>query len=521
MLIYYLNDDGLSYSVIGETDSTVTRIEIPDEYNGLPVTELSADFTGFNNLKEIVTGKNIREISLSTLDIPSLETLCLRSGIEIINGPLSDTGNLSHIFYEGTEDEWNKVNWYLVDDLENVLSKIEKHFCVFGKSVILSFGEEKLFPYTHWDCVTGKPEEISSEKVSYDNSISGLEAENIKDAIDKLNAKHFDVTSLSSWKDLLYLVRSGRASEFIKTGDQLVSLKNGKELVWDVIGIDEDEPVDSKHKHSVTLQLRDCFNNMPYSTPEASYFATVKLLPGQYYVKMKNYSSPPVYYAFTLTEELPLGGLVRICENTVYIYKKKTDSYCSSFAIDFSSPNEEDMSGTYLTQENYHIHTEMGSVNYEESDIRKWLNSSEKSWWVHSHGRSLAPLDYLSVAGFCNGMDEDFLNAVNPVKKKTVLPDGREVITEDKFFLLSDEEVYASGENAYEYYRENSSLSEPGALKDSSRIKMFESAARHWWLRNPATGDNGLMRVLTDGGVGSVKAAKILAYGVAPACCIC
>lgn len=519
MLTYILNDDGLSYCALEGADTAVMQIVVPDEYNGLPVTVLSANFSDFNNLKEIVTGKNIREISFGTLEFPSLERLYLRKGIAEINGPLEE--NLTDIFYEGTEEEWNNVNWYLVDDAENVLGKINKHFGVFGKSVVLSFGEEKIFPFTHWDCIKGKPEEISSEKVSYDSSISGLEALNVKDAIDKLNAKLFDVTSLSSWKELLYLVRSGRAREFIRIGDQLVSMKNGKELVWDVIGIDEDEPVNPEHKYSVTLQLRDCFNNMPYSVPEASYFSVSVLSPGQYYLKINNYSSSPVYYSFTLSEELPMGGLIRISENTVYLYRKRTENYYSSFAVDFTSSNEEDMTGTFLNQENYHIHNELGSVNYKDSDIRKWLNTSETGWWAHSHGRSLAPLDYLSAAGFCNGMDEDFLNSINPVRKKTVLPDGSEVITEDKFFLLSDDEVYAWGNNAYKYYIENSSISEPSYSKDSSRIKMFESAPRHWWLRNPAAGDNGLMRVLTDGGVGSVKATKILAYGVAPACCIC
>ena len=163
----------------------------------------------------------------------------------------------------------------------------------------------------------------------------------------------------------------------------------------------------------------------------------------------------------------------------------------------------------------------MGATNYKVSDIRKWLNSAEDNWWSYSSDWSLASSEYSTVSGFCKDMDEDFLNAVNPVVKRTVLADGSEVVTEDKFFLLSSEEVYASEGTAYEYYRENTSLPAPGTTKENSRIKMFDSAPRHWWLRNAAPRDNGLMRVLTDGGVGSVKAAKILAYGVAPACVIC
>lgn len=521
MLIYSLNSDGKSYSVAEETDSSVTRVVIPDTYEGLPVTELSADFTHCENLKEIVTGNSVKTIAYGVLEISSLERLYLGNGIEIINGPLSNSGNLTDLFYCGTEDDFTKIQWLFIDNAENVIVNLKKHFGVMGKGALLSFGEEKLFPYTHWDCVKGKPEEISSEKVVYDNSISGLQAENVKDAIDELNAKHFDVSSLDSWKDFLHLVRSGKAADFIQVGDQLVSLKNGEELVWDVIGIDADEPVDERHKHSVTLQLRDCFNNMPFSALEASFLAVKELSPGQYYLKMKNYAADPVYYAFTLSETLSIGSLIRISENTVYLYKKRTENYYSSFPVDLCSENEEDMTGVFLNQQNYKIHSEMGATNYKVSDIRKWLNSAEDNWWSYSSDWSLASPEYSTVSGFCKDMDEDFLNAVNPVVKRTVLADGSEVVTEDKFFLLSAEEVYASEGTAYEYYRENTSLPAPGTTKENSRIKMFDSAPRHWWLRNAAPGDNGLMRVLTDGGVGSVKAAKILAYGVAPACVIC
>ena len=67
-----------------------------------------------------------------------------------------------------------------------------------------------------------------------------------------------------------------------------------------------------------------------------------------------------------------------ICENTVYLYKSRTVNYYSSFPVDFSSTDEKDMTGTFLNMENYHLHGEMGTVNYEQSDIRKWLNSSKK-----------------------------------------------------------------------------------------------------------------------------------------------
>ena len=122
---------------------------------------------------------------------------------------------------------------------------------------------------------------------------------------------------------------------------------------------------------------------------------------------------------------------------------------------------------------------------------------------------------------FITGSDEDFLNAVNPVVKVTVLPDGTTVETQDKFFLVSAEEIYAEGTNHYPYFENNASLPEPDYAADAIRIKNFLDSPRHWWLRNSAYGDDGLMRVLTDGAVGSVKVKKVIAYGIAPACCIC
>lgn len=521
MLIYNLNEDGKSYTVTGESDSSVSRIVVPDMYNGLPVTKIYGDFSECENVKEFVVGNNVENTGEGTFNLPSLERIYFGRKVNTVYGPMTLADKLTDIYFDGTEEEWENVNLVFIDDSISVIFNAKKHFGILGKAGILSLGEDRIFPYTHWDCIKGKPESTDAKKIYYDNSISGLESTDVKDAIDELNAKHFDVTALESWPDLLYLVRSGRAKDFIKVGDQFVSRKGNAELVWDVIGIDADTPVNEKNKHSLTLQLRDCYTNMPFSVPEASFFTAAGLKAGQYYIKMNNYSSAPVYYAFTLSEPLPSGGLIRISQNIVYLYASRNTASYTSFSVDSSSASEDDMTGTRLNQENYHTHTEMGTTNYMESDVRKWLNSEEDNWWNKSNDRSLAPIDFLSVPGFCKGMEEDFLNAVNPVRKKTVLVDGSEIVTEDKFFLLSDEEVYASGDGAYEYYKENSSFTYPNKGRDSIRIKLLDSEPRHWWLRTPAAGDGGLIRVLTDGTVGEVRFYKVLAYGMAPACCIC
>lgn len=522
MLTYKLNSAGDAYTVVGFTDTSVKKIVIPDTYENLPVTKVSAFFGEAENLTEIIFGNNVKETGFDVLNIPSLEKVYFGRSIKSISGPFLDSTGLSHIYYSGTEEEWQNVEIFYPDTYIENFVKAEIHFGFLGKASYLTFGEETIFPYTHWDCVREKPESISADKITYDSSISGIEADNVKDALDKLNAAHFDITSIDSWKTLLYLVRSGRAKEFIKIGDQFVSMKSGQEIVWDVIGIDSDTPSDSDKKHSITLQMRDCFVNMPFSVPEATYFVFYPsgLSAGDYYIEVPDYDSPSKFYLFTLPEEIAVNSLIRICGNMVYVYSSKNNLPYLSFEVDSVSDSEEGLTGRCLSPSNFALHSEMGTIDYSKSDVRQWLNSDKIDWWKSSDLYSLAPLDYMSLAGFCNGMDEDFLEAVNPVKKKTILPDGREIITEDKFFLLSAEEVYAYGDGAYEYYKENASATEPSATKDAMRIKNFDGNARHWWLRTPA-GKEGLMRVLTDGAVGAVRVSKILAYGIAPACCIC
>ena len=521
MLIYKLNEDEKSYTVTGESDLSVSRIVIPDTYNGLPITKIYGNFFECENLKEIVVGNNVENTGEGTFDLPSLERIYFGRNVKTVYGPMTLAEKLTDIYFSGTEEEWENINFVFIDDSISVIYNAKKHFGILGKAGILSFGEEKIFPYTHWDCIKGKPESLDAKKVMYDNSTSGLLSTDVKNAIDELNAKHFDVTALESWTDLLHLVRSGRAKDFINVGDQFVSRKGDTELVWDVIGIDVDTPSDEEKKHSLTLQLNSCYIQMPYACPEASYFAAKELKAGRYYIRMKNYASGSRFYVFTLKEDLPAGGLLRISSNKLYVYKSRNENYYTSYYIDSSSTSEDNMSGTFLTQENYQIHVEMGELNYMYSDVRNWLNSEEDNWWHHKNDFSLAPVDYLSVPGFCKDMDEDFLNAVNPVKKKTVLWDGSEIVTEDKFFLLSAEEVYATEGNAYAYYKENSSLSAPGAEADSARVKRCNSALSGWWLRTPAEADKGMRKVYIDGAVTDTKANNITTLGIAPACCIC
>ena len=250
-------------------------------------------------------------------------------------------------------------------------------------------------------------------------------------------------------------------------------------------------------------------------------FLMKDLKAGDYYVSLKNYSDTPDYYGFTVENDIDMNNLIRISEGKVYVYASDRNQIIYTTDVTVTSKNESDMTGQKLLSLNYKIHCDIGNLNYQESDVREWLNSDKTDWWKAQNEYSLMPKDYLSVPGFVNGIDEDFLNAVNPVVKVTVLPDGTTVETQDKFFLVSAEEIYAEGTNHYPYFENNASLPEPDYAADAIRIKNFLDSPRHWWLRNAAQGDNGYMRSLTDGSVGPVNYAKIHAFGVVPTCTIC
>lgn len=72
----------------------------------------------------------------------------------------------------------------------------------------------------------------------------------------------------NSWEGIQRIVRQGLANEYFSVGDQLVSLYDGKEIVWEVIGIDVDTPADSNFTHSMTLQTKDCLHNIQFDAPE-------------------------------------------------------------------------------------------------------------------------------------------------------------------------------------------------------------------------------------------------------------
>jgi hypothetical protein len=71
-----------------------------------------------------------------------------------------------------------------------------------------------------------------------------------------------------SWADVQDIVRGGLAPSIFNVGDQFVATYNGTEYVWDIIGINHDTPTDSTKTYSLTIQTRDCLQNVQFDAPE-------------------------------------------------------------------------------------------------------------------------------------------------------------------------------------------------------------------------------------------------------------
>lgn len=350
-----------------------------------------------------------------------------------------------------------------------------------------------------------------------------------------------DDTQVTSWPAVQSVVRMGLAPKIFRIGDQLVcNHQTYGELVWDIIGFDQDTPEDTTKTHSMTLQLHSSVDFLPSNPFEALYYAQTQLPAGTYnFTLLSGYETTyggGKTYQFTITKPLPAGGQIffdwkyntQAIDGLIYTYESQT----STSPIETVSVSEGN-GGTALTNTNHTHRVKFGYNRWSEMALRQWLNSDKESgkWWTPSTVYS-RPVDYASTkAGFLNGLDSDFLLSLGKVTKRTALntvtDGGGYEDTSDLMFLLSRSEVYGGNEGAvdegapYAYYSEFSDLNAEGMGADTNRIKYDKNGTiQRWRLRSCELRiANSQRRVGLDG---KIEANPVTtAHGVVPACCIC
>ena len=353
------------------------------------------------------------------------------------------------------------------------------------------------------------------------------------------------------------VVAAGNAPAVFPVGTQLVNTYTGKDgkaydCPWDVVKTDDiAEGETGTTAPAMVLQMHYAsLEDIQFSAYQAFYVVQESgLAAGTYNVKMgldwgtnvKNDTT----YQFTLTKNAPAGARLTGFYNApdtaptswkVYVYKNQNKSELLE-TCNVSAGDAGMNLGTFLAKPNGKLNglhpVGYGDNRWYKSAYRQYLNSDAAAggWWTPQDEWDMKPDQADTVPGFLAGFSDDFKAALTRVKVVTygnkVTGDGSAVVTYDKIFLPSLEELYlrpeASGEGTYwPYWKERTGAKTPQAKFQIYPLRITRdlaqrTVARIVWLRS-AIRDGGyfFFNVNHGGGIGSWYA--IGAFRCAPAC---
>jgi hypothetical protein len=338
------------------------------------------------------------------------------------------------------------------------------------------------------------------------------------------------IATPESWEDVQRVVRAGVAKRIFSVGQLIESTYNGTKCHWQVLDFDRDA------ENSMTIGLVEAIPSIQFDSGEAMYYADAALAAGTYNFVFNN-----VTYQFTTTVELPAGGVICIgtfvndtpTKASLYETRQSTTALETVDAsVGSSGTSLGTCDGTTLNQ----IHRiRYGSNNYKESAIRQWLNSSKTkgSVWTPQTKYDRPPSWNTTLDGFQSLLDPELVAVATAVTKKvnrnTVTDGGGYDEVKDKFWLLSEREVFMpgngtkiEGDEPYAYYKNFSDYTSASNSADKNRIKYSltnSTSAQYWWLRSPDVSHFCHVRYVFPTGA----YANGNAYGAiaaAPACCI-
>lgn len=344
---------------------------------------------------------------------------------------------------------------------------------------------------------------------------------------------------ISTWEGIQKAVRSGIAKDILPVGSQLaVNHSVYGTRLFDVVAHDYLKSVHDENVHTMTIQQHDLLPSTQFDAPEAFYYADAALAAGTYnFTLAEAYSSWAAgTYQFTLTQTLPQGGQLAISgyadaamtSRQVRAYANQTTTTVTE-SVAITSGSGGTSLGTFGVELNHSQRVSYGSNNYKESAMRQFLGSSAAagSVWTPQTKFDRPPSWLTSLAGYKNGLDQDFLAVVG----KVVLPcaanntyeapdssiaKGAKYTLNDEFYLASTKEIFnanwdvADDSVVFPFYE---------GAGNADRIKYRDGSAAYWWLRTPLSGVAGIVRlVYSDGTLTATNA--FYAHGLAPACTI-
>ena len=354
------------------------------------------------------------------------------------------------------------------------------------------------------------------------------------------------------------VVAAGNAPAVFPVGTQLVNAYTGKDgkvydCPWDVVKTDDiAEGETGTTAPAMVLQMHYAsLEDIQFSAYQAFFVVPeAGLVAGTYNVKMgldwgTNVKNGTVYQ-FTLTKNAPAGARLTGFYNApdvapanwkVYVYKDQQKSELLE-TCNVSAGSAGTNLGTFLAKPNGNLNglhpVGYGDNRWHKSAYRQYLNSDAAAggWWTPQDEWDMKPDQADTVPGFLAGFSDDFKAALTRVKVvtygNTVTDDGSAVVTYDKIFLPSLQEIYCSpqvsgeGTGYWPYWKERTGAKTPQALWQTYPLRITRDLAqrtvgRGLRLRSAGRGNGyGAFGVTSSGGVNTW--AAVYAHRCAPAC---
>ena len=309
------------------------------------------------------------------------------------------------------------------------------------------------------------------------------------------------------------VVAAGNAPAVFPVGTQLVNTytaKDGKayDCPWDVVQPDDiAEGETGTTAPAMVLQMHYAsLEDVQFSAYQAFYVVQESgLAAGTYNVKMglnwgtnvKNGTT----YQFTLTKNAPAGARLTGFHNApdvapanwkVYVYKDQQKSELLE-TCNVSAGSAGMNLGTFFAKHNGNLNglhpVSYGDNRWHKSAYRQYLNSDAAAggWWAPQDEWDMKPDHADTVPGFLAGFSDDFKAALTRVKVvtygNTVTDDGSAVVTYDKIFLPSLQEIYCSpqtsGEGTYwPYWKERTGAKTPQVPFQTYPLRIIRDLAQ-------------------------------------------
>lgn len=353
------------------------------------------------------------------------------------------------------------------------------------------------------------------------------------------------------------VVAAGNAPAVFPVGTQLVNAYTGKDgkvydCPWDVVKTDDiaegetgtTAPAMVLQMHYASLEdIQFSAYQAFYVVPEAGLAAgTYNIIIGfDWGTNVKTGTS----YQFTLTKNAPAGARLTGFYNApdvapanwkVYVYKDQQKSELLE-TCNVSAGSTGTNLGTFLAKPKGNLNglhpVGCGDNRWHKSAYRQYLNSDAAAggWWTPQDEWDMKPDLADTVPGFLAGFSDDFKAALTRVKvvtyDNTVTDDGGAVVTYDKIFLPSLEEIYCSpqvsGEGTYwPYWKERTGAKTPQDVWQTYPLRITRDLAqrtvgRYVRLRSASRGNGGNAFTVSHSGNVSHWGA-VNAHRCAPVC---